>query len=973
MGEADLSDALIPELFKTDDLANYGIRGMVTAFAFDPVQGLFALGTNNGYIHVFGQKNVEQLFSLKQGLEVCHLTIVKSIYLVSVDASNTICVFSLDTKELLYVQSVSGKVLTIASDPVMDWLLLGLETGLLSVFDVDRGVISPYYVGNLQKAFLPKSRMSPVLSVQFHPRDPSKILVAYRECAIVFNIISQQIVISIKYDLVAGAPGGDTNPAIIKQFRSPPLVQALWHPHGHHILTVHVDGSLVFWDATEGVLLQARTLTDIDVNLPQNAVMGNDSDGVDNTPITKVSWVCTQNPEETAIIVAGGHFFEGSVQGVTLLDFGVTPIVSVTSYQNMGKHYANPRRQRILPTPGYANVVNFIPITRANPFYGGGCDPTAVIFLLTSGELVTLSYPNGLPITSVSAFPSAFSWVGSYVTTFTTASVPHNQWVGMLGSAPTIEPLFIGGAPAHRRLRKFDPRNALCTGHKDGSVRLWDASHGELDDSKVLEVQTPEGLKHHDNCSVQKISFAPDTAELAVAVETGEVLLYKFGSGKKLGNIVEQMGDMSLSDQPIISIKSRTTLKRDGFLPQFLINTHNGAVSSLLNTEVGFVVIGYKNGNLTVIDLRGPAIIFSQKLSQLALKKSKFIHKSQPTGQQGEYPTALDVGIFMLDGEKFSSIVLSVGTSLGKLHTFRLMPLANGGYAVDYIGVSEVGSSPIFQVVSINMNTGRSCRAKTDDMNKLPKGIQINGAVATISKLDIRIVRSPKEKIAARTSSSPIVTGNLSFMGQEGTSCLVTVTRNCETVVYGLPNLREISKRVLPFAASPEFIADSTVMQNGDVLIRRNQLSAGLITIWGRGVSYSEVFQDALFDPQKVIPSRPVISAMQWIKGTPVANIADVDAVVGGSRRPKSKNMIEQERLEREQRHLAQRQTLEQRTNQHNNQSYANSGPFKGLSNALDNLGDTANEYMFSLGNTINENTPTQSGMLKSVFKAKFL
>lgn len=54
------------------------------------------------------------------------------------------------------------------------------------------------------------------------------------------------------------------------------------------------------------------------------------------------------------------------------------------------------------------------------------------------------------------------------------------------------------------------------------------------------------------------------------------------------------MGDMSLSDQPIISIKSRTTLKRDGFLPQFLINTHNGAVSSLLNTEVGFVVIGYK-------------------------------------------------------------------------------------------------------------------------------------------------------------------------------------------------------------------------------------------------------------------------------------------------------------------------------------------------------------------------------------------
>lgn len=214
-----------------------------------------------------------------------------------------------------------------------------------------------------------------------------------------------------------------------------------------------------------------------------------------------------------------------------MLDFGVTPVVAITSYQNMGKFYASPRRQRVFPTPQDSFVVDFIPLPRANPFYGGGCDPNAIVFQLSSGELTTLSYPDGLPINSIAGLPSAFAWVEPFICTLSVASVPHNQWLGMMSSVPVAEP-FCGGAPARRHLRKFDMRNALCTGHLDGSVRIWDASHGELDDSRVIEIQVSEAVNRHDQNKVDKISFAPTPAELAVALETGDVILYRFGTGK---------------------------------------------------------------------------------------------------------------------------------------------------------------------------------------------------------------------------------------------------------------------------------------------------------------------------------------------------------------------------------------------------------------------------------------------------------
>jgi hypothetical protein len=150
----DLSAGLTPECFVLDDVRQtfyaspypeklltecqinrYGINSQVSALAYDPVQSLLAVGTNEtkfgeGQIYLFGQKRVSAVLQLPRRSSV------RSLYfcadkLLCFDARNDLLVFSLDTKRLLSSHSPPGSVLSICCDPAIDYVLLGMQSGKL--------------------------------------------------------------------------------------------------------------------------------------------------------------------------------------------------------------------------------------------------------------------------------------------------------------------------------------------------------------------------------------------------------------------------------------------------------------------------------------------------------------------------------------------------------------------------------------------------------------------------------------------------------------------------------------------------------------------------------------------------------------------------------------------------------------------------------------------------------------------------
>jgi hypothetical protein len=83
------------------------------------------------------------------------------------------------------------------------------------------------------------------------------------------------------------------------------------------------------------------------------------------------------------------------------------------------------------------------------------------------------------------------------------------------------------------------------------------------------------------------------------------------------------------------------------------LDEQNGAVSALKLSDVGFVAAGFEGGSLSIIDLRGPAIIYSANVQEFIKsdKRGSFRRSNAPATAKLQYPTALEFSVMTLDGD----------------------------------------------------------------------------------------------------------------------------------------------------------------------------------------------------------------------------------------------------------------------------------------------------------------------------------
>ncbi|KAK9478801.1 lethal giant larvae like, C-terminal-domain-containing protein [Lipomyces japonicus] len=951
-GGRDLSSGLTPEVFGLEDLTRFGINGGVSVLAFDPVQSLLVTGTDSGRVYVFGQPGVQVEFDLCPGKPIIHLRIVKSIYLVTVDGNNTVTVISLETKDILSLFTPSSPITAIESDPSLDWLFLGLDNGLTIVYDVDRGAKTPYRIGNLQKHALPRSPISPVVFIAIHPRSFYILLIGYENCALVYSLAEEKILHVLQYEIPPGAPGGDLFSQRSYASRFPRVTTGVWHPNGHHILTAYEDGSFVFWDAKEGVLIQARTIEDTEVNHERSSHVahgGSQSDLSTREPIFKVAWCCSNNPEDTALIIAGGQASSLPLKGMTFMDFGPLPAYQITTYQAMSEYYASPRRQRIYPVSTGADPVDFLMIPKSSPFYAGNKEPTALVAILSSGELYSIEYPSGAALPVAAMFPPSLCWIQPRVSALTVSAIRREQWIGMMASKRAIEPMLTGGAPLRKRLRRFDIRNIILTGHSDGYVRLWDASHGEIENSQVLDLSIADALDRSTDVRVSALSFSGPMGEISVACETGELLFFRFGLNRSSSpeEIEHRLRALTVRDEagnpPIIQIivgRTKSEMK-EGFLPVFNFNPRRGPITALKNSDIGFLAVGYQFGSLAVVDLRSMSLIFLEDLANQGLEQSSrklpSLRSSRTQSQGGvqiEIPSSIEFSLMALENDQFSSIVLSIGTDQGRLLNFRVVPTQSGSHAVKFISAVQL-KGKVSAIIPFDTEYGVSAIASQQILLKLPQGIIINGAIIAVTAEEAKIFRLPKNKITSRSFDDKVINSGLSFLRQGDTLVLTTLTEAGFVKIYALPSLKEITALSVQNIYHLLYAPRSQIAVNGDILLGIGKNEVALLNIWGRGLSINNTVgengknkTDALFDVLKSMPLRPAISTLQWMSGVKYITPEDFDLLskiqndiillyffnvvvqVGGPNRPKSKRMVEEERSKKEQQRLAASQNL---------------------------------------------------------------
>lgn len=500
-----------------------------------------------------------------------------------------------------------------------------------------------------------RARILPVVSIQFHPKDIGSVLIGYTEGAVIFSFQQNKPVKFFHYEVPRGAPGGDADPTTMNEIRRPRLTQALWHPTATFVLTAHEDSSLVFWDPKDGRILEVRTLQETGVSTPGGA--GRNQGSAPSTffvkePYFKIAWCSKENPDDTGILLAGGTPTASPTRGLTFLDLGLTPNYQTSSWQILSSLFQSPKRQHVLHTPPNAELVDFVLIPRSSPHFAGSHDPIAVIALLASGELITLSFPSGHPISPTNQLHISISYTHPFITSTALASVDRTRWLGFKENRQHGPRFLLGGAEQNKAMRRFEKRNIIQAAHADGTIRIWDAGNGdEIENENAIQVDLPRAVGRYDDIEISQMSMSGAAGEFSVGLRSGEVAIFRWNHNRTGRDFPPEPNESPgrLTD---ITQRADPGLK-EGLLPLTLVNEQQGPVTALKHSDIGFVCIGFEAGSIAILDLRGPAIIYKAHLSEFVPKNKRGSVRRSNSHPQGEVdrPTVIEFGIMTLEGD----------------------------------------------------------------------------------------------------------------------------------------------------------------------------------------------------------------------------------------------------------------------------------------------------------------------------------
>ncbi|KAK6536254.1 hypothetical protein TWF281_000497 [Arthrobotrys megalospora] len=791
-----------------------------------------------------------------------------------------------------------------------------------------------------------------------HPRDLGTLLISYLEGAKLFSLKQNKATFTMKFELKPGAPGSDMDPATIKTLRTPKLSNAIFNPSGTTVLTTYEDGCMAFWSTTDGRLLTARTLQDFDVHLPAPVMAGfggGPALGAAFTlrePFHKVAWCCSNNIDDTCLLVSGGNNVGMAAKGLTLIEFGVAPNNITSSWKQITEHLGNPKRQRFLPVPHNIDVVDFCMLPKTSPYHAGSHDPSAVMVLFTNGDIATLRYPDGEYLSPAGMMHPSMAMVHPKPFSMEVAPISREKWLGMTAIRDKPAAYFKGGAGATRMTRRYQDRSIAYTIHKDATVRIWDLGHNDdIENPEALEVDLGVVVGKPGAVKISAVSASQATGEMAVGLESGEVVIYRWGRNKSY------MGGLQSPTSPAVGMKSSPfgqlrdiasqadpTLK-EGLLPLYLMDAGSGAVKTTAVSDIGFVAIGYDNGTLTIVDLRGPTVIYSivistvtkdvnriKEVAKAAAKRSSltslakdikrgsvavasfskelpsqakrtsfggFRKTSVPSSskdekeEKAEYVVTMAFSVMTIGDDEFSSICLHVGTNLKNVMTFRILP-DGSRYTVQCAGGHPIDNPPL-TLIPINSDTGASARATPDAVAGLRQSKFINGFLICVTQNQARIIVPPEEKENHKSwDEMTCVKAGVVELPDKGI-VLVCVYSTGKVRVFSVPALKELGTFDLPSEVDRAKLSNCHITREGFITAWTSHVEIGLFYVWGTGKQLHTQPKDILYNPDILLPARPTISGLQWISGTQHISAEDFDLLIGGPDRPVSQKQLRAE------------------------------------------------------------------------------
>lgn len=182
----------------------------------------------------------------------------------------------------------------------------------------------------------------------------------------------------------------------------------------------------------------------------------------------------------------------------------------------------------------------------------------------------------------------------------------------------------------------------------------------------------------------------------------------------------------------------------------------------------------------------------------------------------------------------YSSILLFVGTNLGHLATFKILPQSNGRFSVQFAGATTADDR-IVAISPINVDNGSPASATQSAVAGLRNGIKVNGVIVLATTSGVRIFRPASGRGAHKSWDNFLCTAGAVVHLEGRGHAWVGVFGDGSVRAYAIPSLREIGVSKLSSALDMTRLADAIVTSSGDVFVWTGPSEIAVFNVWGTG------------------------------------------------------------------------------------------------------------------------------------------
>ncbi len=182
----------------------------------------------------------------------------------------------------------------------------------------------------------------------------------------------------------------------------------------------------------------------------------------------------------------------------------------------------------------------------------------------------------------------------------------------------------------------------------------------------------------------------------------------------------------------------------------------------------------------------------------------------------------------------YSSILLCVGSNLGRLVTFKLLPEAHGGYTIKIAGSSTLDDK-IISISPVNADTGEPANATQNIVAGLRSGVKTNGVLVVVTTTSVRIFKPVAAKGAQKTWDEVFChTAAVVRFEAHGYALLGLFGDGCAKV-YSIPGLKQIISSNVSNILDVRRLSEAVITPTGDIFGWTGPSEIAVLNVWGTG------------------------------------------------------------------------------------------------------------------------------------------